>query len=31
MACEMRFAVLTAEYLVGVEIGVVDKAHVVAA
>ena len=27
MACEMRLAVLAAENLVGVEVGVVDEAH----
>lgn len=27
MACEMRLAVLAAEDLVGVEVGVVDEAH----
>ena len=27
MACEVRFAVLAAEDLVGVEVGVVDEAH----
>ena len=27
MACEVRFAILAAEDLVGVEVGVVDEAH----
>ena len=27
VACKMRFAVFAAEDLVGVEVGVVDKAH----